>query len=569
MAGKKTKDGRSWGVALFGLPFLLAGLAVLVVSPLDTLRLHFVSGSWAQVPATLNNIDVISSRGSDSTTYRIAGSYSYTFAGSHHQSSRISYDTGSDNIGNDHYDIVSRIKSRQQRGTLTAWVNPAQPNESFLVRELRWKKVLFSSVFGLVFAGIGAFVMVSGLRKSSSHAVVINGVTMAAPVYSSEKNSYWIWWVFGSLFLLMPLPALIDLPAELGKENYLILLVLLFPLVGGWLIWLGIRTFRSWRHYGPLPVQMDPAPGQIGGDVGGTIELREPWRMENPYRLTLQCLRSKVTGSGKNRSRSESLVWQQELVPFAEASAAGTLLQFVFTPPEHLPESEAVSNDYHLWRLLLCGPGKPIKLERTYNLPVAKGTVRSRVDIPTRHIEQQSTQARIRALEAADSQIQLTQLGDGMRLHSPFGLHLGMKVTLLVAGIVFAAAAAFLTHTAMQEGGMLWFMALVFSLFGYPMMLGGLFTVGRSLTTEIRAGQIRTVRRWFGIPLWRRQMELLRADQLKLAQGVKSNNGRRHTEYLHLVAEDQGRKIRLAEDISGREAAEALRDSLIRLLGLH
>jgi hypothetical protein len=30
---------------------------------------------------------------------------------------------------------------------------------------------------------------------------------------------------------------------------------------------------------------------------------------------------------------------------------------------------------------------------------------------------------------------------------------------------------------------------------------------------------------------------------------------------------EQGRKVRLAEDISGREAAEALRDSLIRLLG--
>jgi len=145
---------------------------------------------------------------------------------------------------------------------------------------------------------------------------------------------------------------------------------------------------------------------------------------------------------------------------------------------------------------------------------------------------------------------------------------MGMKLTLFLFGVVFAGAAAFLSWKALEEGGMLWLMAVVFSLFGYPMALGGLFTVGRSLTTEIRAGRVRTVRRWFGLPLWRRSMALGRADQLVLTAGVKSNDGRRHTEYLHLVAVEQGRKIRLAEDISGRAAAEALQASLIRLLGL-
>lgn len=91
------------------------------------------------MPATLHNIDVVSSRSSDSTTYRIVGSYSYSFSGQHYQNSRISYDTGSDNIGSDHHSIVSRIQHRQQRGELTAWVNPADPQQAFLVREPRWK----------------------------------------------------------------------------------------------------------------------------------------------------------------------------------------------------------------------------------------------------------------------------------------------------------------------------------------------------------------------------------------------------------------------------------------------
>ena len=209
-----------------------------------------------------------------------------------------------------------------------------------------------------------------------------------------------------------------------------------------------------------------------------------------------------------------------------------------------------------------------MKLERTYELPVTKGAARSAISIPARHIEQQTAQAKIRVLESAGSQIELTQLGDGVRLHSPFGLHMGMKLTQFLFGLVFGGSAAFLTWKALDEGGMLWLMAVVFSLFGYPMALGGLFTLGRSLTADIRAGKVRTVRRWLGLPLWSRSMALVRADQLSLTEGAKSNDGRRHTEYLHLVAVEQGRKIRLAEDISGREAAEALRDSLIRLLGL-
>ena len=566
VAGAKGETGRSWAVILFGLPFFLAGLAVLVLSPLDTLRLHWLSGNWARVPATLHSIEVVSSRSSDSTTYRIVGAYSYSFSGHSYRNDRISYDTSSDNIGADHQRIVSRIRQREQRGELTAWVNPANPQQAFLSRDLRWKKLLFSTVFGLVFAGVGGAMMLFGNRRPKTGS----GAVGALPglIYSSEKNSYWVWWVFGSLFLLMPLPALVELPTELRKGNYPILFVLLFPLAGSWIVWLGVRVFRNWRHYGPLPVEMDPAPGQVGGDIGGRIRLRLPWRHDNPYQLTLQCLRSKVTGSGKNRSRSESLVWQQEIVPFADACAEGTELRFVFTPPEHLPESETPDNDYHLWRLLLSGPEKPVKLERTYQLPVRKGAGRSAISIPARHVEQQTAQAKIRALEAAGSQIELTQLGDGVRLHSPFGLHLGMKLMLLLFGLIFAASAAFLSYKALEEGGMLWLMAVVFSLFGYPMLLGGLFTVGRSLTTEIRAGQVRTIRYWFGLPLWRRRLALTRADQLTLTAGVKSNDGRRHTEYLHLEAKEQGRKIRLAEDIRGREAAEALQASLIRLLGL-
>ena len=346
------------------------------------------------------------------------------------------------------------------------------------------------------------------------------------------------------------------------------LAVLLFPLVGGGLLALGWRGWRQWRYYGPLPVQLDPAPGQLGGDIGGRIQLRVPWQREPGYRLVLQCLHITVSGSGKNRRRSETLVWQQEQVPWCEPDGDGTALQFVFSPPPTLPASEEADNDYRCWRLLLEGPRRPVALQRTYTLPVIRGSGRSGIRLPAAHVREQQARARVRALEDAGQQILLQQTADGVRLQSPFGLHLGMKLVLLLAGLVFAGAALFLTFRAIEEGGMLWFMALVFGLFGYPLTLGGLFMLGRSLETDIRPGQVQTLRRWLGLPLWRRRASLATADQLALMDGVKSHDGRRHTEYLHLVVKDGGRTVRLAEDVRGREAAEALRDSLVRLLGL-
>ena len=101
-----------------------------------------------------------------------------------------------------------------------------------------------------------------------------------------------------------------------------------------------------------------------------------------------------------------------------------------------------------------------------------------------------------------------------------------------------------------------------------PAAISSSVKVGRSLTAEIRGTRLHTVRYWFGIPLWRRHLSLSHAAQLSLQKGTTTRNGRRHTEYVHLVAKEPGRTVRIAEDIAGRQAAEVLRDSLIRRLGL-
>ena len=127
---RKNKSGKGrLGVSLFGGIFLLVGLGVLVVGPIETFYQHVRSSSWLAVPVVLHSINVESHRGDDSTTYSVHASYSYRYEGRSYTGTRVGYDWGSDNIGDYHSRIVGRVRSAEARGQLRAWINPASPTE--------------------------------------------------------------------------------------------------------------------------------------------------------------------------------------------------------------------------------------------------------------------------------------------------------------------------------------------------------------------------------------------------------------------------------------------------------
>lgn len=386
------------------------------------------------------------------------------------------------------------------------------------------------------------------------------------PIFSDERRGYWWLWLFGGLFILISLPAVLAIPEEWAKGNKAILAALLFPAAGLWIVGLGVRQFRNWRFYGPAPLTLDPHPGQIGGDIGGRIQLGRRSDSRQTYRVNLQCLYSRVTGSGKNRRRSETLVWQDDKAAYREGAGRGTELSFVFQPPENLPASETPSDNYHFWRLLLTGPREPVALDRTYTLPARSGTGRSGVSIPERFLEDQQRRDALAALEAAAGEVQLEQISGGIRLHSPIGRHSGMKLGFLAFGLVFAASGGFLVREALDERLFLWLMAAPFLLIGVIMVCGGLFMLGRSLDVEITDHEIRRRRYWFGLPMGQRFLRISVAPALSVTRSGGSSDGRKHVEYCHIQADVAGDKLRIAEDIRTRDTAEALLNEIRRWL---
>ncbi|TBW59616.1 DUF3592 domain-containing protein [Marinobacter halodurans] len=556
---ERSANKARWGVNLFGLVFLVAGLGVLVFSPLATLYEHVGSAGWVRVQATLNQIELHSHRGDDSTTWSVDATYTYRIGGHTYTGHRVGYDIGSDNIGDYQRQLVSRMRRISAQGPVAIWVNPDDPAESYLVRELRWKKLLFGGLFGVVFAVAGVAVLLLGRRRRRLAAD-------PTEIFSSQRYGHWVFGFMAFMFLAISLPGVLAVPDEFADGNWLVLLVLLFPLAGLWLARLAWVSRRNWRYYGPMPLRPDPAPGQVGGDVGGQIRLSRP-EIDAPWQVTLQCVRVSIR-SGKNSSRSERIIWQDRQVPYVHTEGPGAVVAFRFTPPAELPPSDDSGREQVLWRLVLDGPREPVALERTYELPVEPGTRSSAVTLPREHVERTERKAQVAATSAAAEQIDVEPWMDGWRIHSRAGRNLGFTLAVLIGGLFFAGAAVGLGIAAASEGFMLYMMAAFFGLFGFPMVLGGLFMLGRSLDVRIRQQQVRSVRAWCGMALWRRQGTLTRAGQLVLTSAGSANKGHRMTEYFHLEMNAAGKRIRIAEGLAGREVAEALRDNLVRLLRL-
>ena len=157
---------------------------------------------------------------------------------------------------------------------------------------------------------------------------------------------------------------------------------LLFPLVGIFLLKKAWDLTREWRRFGVIELEMDPFPGAIGGHVGGRLLIQGTYQGDSEYHVELACVRSYVSGSGKNRSRRESVLWSETGTARSTITASpkgmGTRLSFRFDVPDNLPESDiSQSGDYYLWRIRLTAEIPGTNLDRDYSIPVFRTEIMS------------------------------------------------------------------------------------------------------------------------------------------------------------------------------------------------
>jgi len=283
---------------------------------------------------------------------------------------------------------------------------------------------IFLFLFSLPFAGVGLFALVQGIREliaGKSHdglplcivglvfslagfglmSVVVWGRKKLqkdaelkarfadkpwmmrddwadGKIKSSASGQLIIYLVFAAAFCgIGGLGTALAVPDALHKHQYGGLMVLLFPAVGIGFLIAFINVWRSQRRFGKCFFELAQTPIPLGGTLDGMIQTGKPLKLEHELNLKISCVRQVTTGSGKNRSTNEYILWQEEKIYSSQANLpepepGHTGIPVHFKLPDNQPESIAGSGDGIHWRLevksKMRGPG----FHAIFDLPVFK-----------------------------------------------------------------------------------------------------------------------------------------------------------------------------------------------------
>ena len=563
-------------MTLFALPFFGVGVFMLYLVSSMLLDASRVSG-WIPTEATLLSAGYEKHSGEDSDTYEAYATYRYQFDLQTYLGDRVALGGGADNIGDHQQELGRRLASSLSRGEpITVYVNPDDPSQSIVDPTLRWGLVGFKSIFVLVFGGVGLGLIIAAWRapaekdRSEPQYVdapwLMNDDWQTEEIRSNSRGAMWGAWIFAGFWnaVSAPLPFLL-VDEVMNKQNYVALVGLLFPLVGmGLLVW-AIRQTLEWRRFGRTPVVLDPFPGSIGGHVGGTIDLPVPYSSTTHFRLTLTNISSYVTGSGKNRSRTEKALWQDELIAHAESSMQGTRISFRFDVPDGLDASDAApeSDSYKLWRLNLSAELEGTDLNRDFEIPVYP-TARQSRRLSDRSVRASSEVSDSAHADALRKVVRVTSEGMGKRLVYPMGRNFLSNSIGLIVGLAFAFTGGWI---ALEEGEMLF--GLIFGGVGGIVALLAFYMMFKSLEVIREGNTIRSVRRFLGIPVRSREMRVSDVHRLEKNSGLQTQSGGKHTVFYRITAIDRdANEMLLGEGFRGESGAKAAEIFLIRELGI-
>lgn len=533
--------------------------------------------SWVPVQAYLKDAGYETYPGDDASTYEAFATYTYQYRGQEYANDRVAIAGGADNIGDYQTDLGRRLSTVWSRGEqIRVYVNPENPNDSIIDRELRWGLMGFKAIFLFVFGGIGLGLIIRVLRARKptdttdsiyqAQPWLLNDNWKTSAIRSSSKSSMYFTWGFAAFWNLIsaPLP-FVTYREIVEKDNYAALFALLFPLIGiGMIVWAARRTLE-WRRFGAAPVVLDPFPGAIGGNVGGVIDINLPYVPGTVFRLTLTSIHSYVSGSGDNRNRKEAAKWQNSQVAQAKSGKNGTRLVFRFDVPGDLTESDAErsGNDYYLWRLNVQADLAGVDFDRDYEIPVY-ATGESSLNLSTYNMQSASSEQNRLDDLAAKGIFEVRRGPGGTELFYPAGRNRLSVLMGTIAGGVFAGAGWFLVFSEGQT-----VFGSVFAGIGSLIILGGLYAVTNSLLVVSEAGHLKTVRRVMGISVRTRKMLRNNFVRFSRRRSSQSQAGSKHViHYSVYVVDKLGQKLVVGEGFKGEGEATAATRLIASELGL-
>jgi ABC-type sugar transport system permease subunit len=309
--------------------------------------------------------------------------------------------------------------------------------------------------FVVVMAFLTVFTVVSGIRKS------LKSVGAMPP---TREDKPWLKradWAAGkikssataptTMFVIMALAfcgmggliAFTALPKELHNGNYKALLVLIFPAVGIGFVIVIVRATLAHRRFGDCLFELAQIPAPLGGTLEGMIQTGARLKLEQGLHLKLSCIRRVVTGSGKNQSTQENILWQDEKVFKADASlpdsdSGQSGIPVFFKLPGDQPECYARGGECVFWRLEAKSKMRGPDFSVAFDVPVFKVADAIATDAdgadPTAALQEPIDEIR----RDEDSRIKITDGPNGREFYFPAARNIGMATFAAIIFLVFS-----------------------------------------------------------------------------------------------------------------------------------
>jgi hypothetical protein len=382
-------------------------------------------------------------------------------------------------------------------------------------------------------------------------------------IASGSRRALWVVWGFALFWNLLTLPLFFQFHEiwEKVQREPVTAVAFLFPLIGlGLIVAAVVATLRK-KRFGQTPLVMNPFPGSLGGQVGGRINTHIPFDSQLKFKVSLSCIHSRISGSGKNRNRSESVVWQSDGVCHSNRGMHGAALEFRFDVPFHLPASQpGKGGNYHLWRLRVNAVLPGLDFDRSYEIPVFEtGARSSSVARATESHAATLDEAMVGVHSVADIQ----PVAGGVEARFPAMQRPAQGIFTLLFGSLFAGIGI-----ALGVSGQPILFAGVFFLVGTIIACYGAFYLGKSLIVSVTREGLQSRRFLFGYPLRTQQLAAADFQGIEIKQGATMQSGSKTTVFYQLFASGSATMpFVVAERLTSRTEAELLRETYITYLG--
>lgn len=424
----------------------------------------------------------------------------------------------------------------------------------------QWAPSAFLTMFALLFGGAGVQIIRRAFRaRQPRQSVAAAPLPVVTHFVDSSRSTMVFAWVFALIWNAISWPvAVVVVKSALQGGERMGLIALAFPVVGiGVAVWAVVATIRQ-RKFGSSTLDLSTAPAALGVGVAGMVRAGPALRPARQVTARLSCINRVVTGSGKNRSTSEHVLWQDECQVPTQRDGRGTFLQVsIAVPPDARPTDDSDRNNRILWRLEAMAELPGIDYHATFEIPV----------IHTDASDAPETVAAFRSHEAerlaeyrrpAGSAIRVDPWRGGVQLWFPAARNLPMALALTFFLVIWSGVVCLL-------------LALHAPLF-FVVVFGGFDLLFTLLVLQLWTGTSLVQANSEGISVitrlaWIRMVKTrAAADVASVTIRIGAQMGNR-AYYSLQVTDRSGKKFGLGGGIGNREEAEWLAQQVRTALG--